>query len=170
MASAIERKIRMKKTMYLTALVLICLALFFVSPSVAKEAQKKGKGGTKQVQSVCNSLKYSQIDKDTILITEGFSYQKNRELINGHLTGIQGVKEGNVFILDEGSVSIPDNESAVNVTWEFIKPDIAFLRDDCIYTSKVEGATIKFTKEGVLVKDFKISGNKKKKSIQNKIK
>jgi hypothetical protein len=160
----------MKKSIYLTAPALICLALLFVSPSVAKEDQKKEKGSTKRAQSACSSLKYTQIGKDTILITEGFSYQKNRELISGHLMGIQGVKEGNVFIPDEGSATIPDHESAVNVTWEFVKPDIVFLRDNCIYTSKVAGASIKFTKEGVLVKDFKISEKSKKKSIQNKIK
>ena len=53
---------------------------------------------------------------------------------------------------------LPEFESAVNVTWEFLKPGIVFRRGGCVYTSKVEGATIKFTKEGVLVKDFEISG------------
>ncbi len=163
----------MKKILYLTVIALTCLALFFVGSSVAKEKQKKGKGresSARQSQPACKSLKYTPIDKDTILITEGFSYQKNRELRAPHLMGIKGVKEGNVFIPDEGSVTIPEFETAVNVTWEFIKPGIAFQRDGCLYTSKIEGATIKFTKEGVLVKDFKISGKPKKKSIQNKTK
>jgi hypothetical protein len=152
----------MKKAIHVTGIALICLALFFIGPSFAKEEQKKGKGSAKPVQPACKSLKYTQIDKDTLLITEGFSYQKNRALTNSHLMGIQGIKEGNIFILDEGSVTIPDFESAVNVTWEFLKPKLVLLRDGCVYTSKVEGATITFTKEGVLVKGFKISGISKK--------
>jgi hypothetical protein len=153
----------MKKTIQATGIALICLTLFFISPTVAKQEQKKGKERAKPLQTTCKSLKYTQIDKDTILITEGFSYQKNRELNNSHLMGIQGIKEGNIFIFDEGSVTIPDFESAVNVTWDFLKPAIVFQRDSCVYTSKTEGATITFTKEGVLVKNFKISGISKKK-------
>lgn len=137
----------MKKALHLTVIILICLALFWVGTSSAKESQP-----------ACKSLKYTRIDKDTILITEGFTYQKNRELRMPHLMGIKDVNEDNAFILDQGSVAITEFESAVNVTWEFLKPDIVFRRGGCVYTSKVEGATIKFTKEGVLVKDFEISG------------
>jgi hypothetical protein len=137
----------MKKALHLTVIVLICLALFWVGSSSAKESQP-----------ACESLKYTQIDKDAILITEGFTYQKNHELRMPHLMGIKDVNEENAFILDQGSVAIPEFESAVNVTWEFLKPGIVFNRGGCVYTSKVEGATIKFTKEGVLVKDFEISG------------
>ena len=150
----------MKKAIYLTIIALTCLALFFVDSSVAKEEQKKGEGPesfAKQLQPACKSLKYTRIDKDTILITEGFTYQKSRVLNVPHMMGISAVNEGNFFIPEQGSVTIPDFESAVNVTWEFTWPDIRFQRDGCIYTSNVEGATIKFTKEGVLVKNFKIS-------------
>lgn len=148
----------MKKTFNFTILALICFVSFFVSSSVANEEQKKGQGNAEQLQPACKFLKYTPIDKDSILITEGFTYQKNLELRMPHLMGIRGVNEGNAFILEEGSVAIPGFESALNVTWEFLEPDIVFLRDRCVYTSKVEGATIKFTKEGVLVKNFKISG------------
>ena len=156
----------MQKAINLTIMTLVCLALFFVGPSMTKAEKKKtlrDTSSTGQLKPACRSLKYTQIDKDTILITEGFSYQKDRVLSISHLMGIKGVKEGNVFIPDEGSVTIPDFESAVNVTWEFTRPDIVFQRDGCIYTSKVEGATIAFTKEGVLVKDFKISQKSKPK-------
>ncbi len=160
----------MKKTIHLAMTVLACLALFFSGSSASKAEQKKGKESksvTKQAGPACRSLKYTRIDKDTILITEGFSFQKNREVKIPFLMGIQGVKEGNEFILDEASpVGDPGFESAVNVTWEFEKPDIAFQRDGCVYTSTAEGATIKFTKEGVLVKNFKISGIPKKKMKQ----
>ena len=138
---------------------------------MAKEEKGKAardRSSTRQLKSSCKSLKYTQIDKDTILITEGFSYQKNRELNVSHLMGIKGIKEGNVLIPEEGSITIPDFESAVNVTWEFTKPGLVFQRDGCIYTSKVEGATIQFTKEGVLVKDFKISEKPKPKAPHKK--
>lgn len=161
----------MQKAVNLTIMVLVCLALFFVGSSMAKEEKGKSlrdKPSTRQLKLACKSLKYTQIDKDTILITEGFSYQKDHVLSISHLMGIKGVKEGNVFIPEEGSVTIPDFESAVNVTWEFTKPDLVFQRDGCIYTSKVEGATIKFTKEGVLVKDFKISEKPKPKAPHKK--
>ncbi len=153
----------MKKSACLI-LTICCLTIFFVSSSFAKEEQKKAKDRKttpEQPLPACKSLKYTKIDKDTILITEGFSYQKDRELNVPHLMGIKGVTEGNIFVPDEGSVTIPGAESAVNVTWEFIKPDLVFIRDGCRYTSKSEGATIQFTKEGVLVKSFKISGKPK---------
>ena len=85
----------MKKALHLTVIVLICLALFWVGSSSAKESQPS-----------CKSLKYTQIDKDTILITEGFTYQKNSELRMPHLMGIKDVNEENAFILDQGSVAI----------------------------------------------------------------
>lgn len=154
----------MEKTINLTVMAIVCLALFFVGSSTAKEEKGKApRDATSRGQSkpACKSLKYTQTDKDTILITEGFSYQKDRELTVAHLMGIKGIKEGNVFIPDEGSVTIPGYESAVNVIWEFTKPGLVFQRDGCIYTSNAEGATVKFTKEGVLVKDFKISEKSK---------
>lgn len=161
----------MKKTINLTVLTIVCLALFFVGSSTAREEKGKAARDTTssgQSKPACKSLKYTQTDKDTILITEGFSYQKDRELTVPHLMGIKGVKEGKVFIPDEGSVTIPGYESAVNVTWEFTKPGLIFQRDGCIYTSKAEGATIKFTKEGVLVKDFKISEKSRPKRLPKK--
>jgi hypothetical protein len=163
----------MKKTINLMILVWVSLALLFAGASAAKEDQKKRKGSqsfTKQAQLACKSLKYTRMDQDTILITKGFSCQKNREVKIPILMGIMGVKEGNAFVLDEASpVPDPEFESAVNITWEFLKPDIVFRRDGCVYTSTAEGATIKFTKEGVLVKNFKISGIPKKK-MKHKIK
>jgi hypothetical protein len=84
--------------------------------------------------------------------------------------GIKGVKEDNSFIPDDGSVTLQGFESAIRVTWEFTKPDIAFSRDGCLYRSKVEGATIKFTKEGVLVTNFQISGKTKAKPLKKKTK
>ena len=145
-------------------LTICCLVIVFIGSSYAKEEEKKTKArktSPEQALPACKSLKYTKIDGDTILITEGFSYQKDRELNVPHLMGIKGVTEGNIFVPDEGSVTIPGAESAVNVTWEFIKPDLVFTRDGCRYTSKSEGATIQFTKEGVLVKGFKISGKPK---------
>ena len=148
----------MERGINLTVVAIVCSVLFFVGSSLAKEEKaSEDTSSARQLKPACKSLKYTQIDKDTILITEGFTYQKSRALNVPHMMGISAVNEGNIFIPEQGSVTIPDFESAVNVTWEFTWPDIRFQRDGCIYTSNVEGATIKFTKEGVLVKNFKIS-------------
>jgi len=161
----------MKKKIVLGIIGLVGLILLSGNFSSAKEERsktKKNKSSAGEMQSACKSLKYTKIDQETILITEGFSYQKDVALNAPHLMGIKGVKEDHTFIPDEGSVILPGLESAINVTWEFTKPNIVFMRGGCVYRSKGEGATIKFTKEGVLVKNFHISGKTKAKPPRKK--
>ncbi len=159
----------MKKKVVLGVIGFVGLILLSGNLSSAKEAKKdikKNKSSVGEIRPACNSLKYTQVDRDTILITDGFSYQKDIALNAPQLMGTKGVKEDNTFIPGEGSGPLPGLESAINVTWEFTKPGIRFIRDGCAYRSKVEGATIQFTKEGVLVKNFQISGKTKSKPHQ----
>jgi len=69
---------------------------------------------------------------------------------------IEDVVSGAIFIPAKGSITLPGSDSAINVIWEFTRQDITFFRDHCLYTTIIEGATIKFTDEGVLAKGFKI--------------
>ena len=106
----------------------------------------KGKIGLK-------GLKIERIDKNTVLITDGFVYQRNmrvsfRQTIR--ITDIQGGK-----IRAKGAV-LMGAESAVGSTWIFNKPGIVLHNGDYIYTSKLKDASIQFFQEGVVLKGFSI--------------
>jgi len=106
----------------------------------------KGKLGLK-------GLKAEKINRDTVRIAEGFVYQRNMELSSGQSIRIMDIEGG--IMRTEGTVAM-GAESAVGTTWIFDKPSIILHNGDYIYKSKVKDATIKFTKEGVLLQGFSI--------------
>lgn len=46
---------------------------------------------------------------------------------------------------------------AINVTWVFTKPDLSFKVGQFTFTAKQQGATLEFTKQGVVLKGFEIT-------------
>ena len=105
-------------------------------------------------QCSCKALKYETIDKNSILIKEGFPYDKEGELAGGYVYYVTDIV-GNVFLFDQDTVLLPF-KFYVNVTLNFLKSNLMFTRGKCIYKSTKKGAIIKFLEEGVLVKDFDI--------------
>lgn len=101
-------------------------------------------------------LKYVRIDKETILITDGFFYKKNNSKLDYETT--IHIKDVNNGIFQTEGVVPAGFDTAIGVTWIFDKPSISFHagENDYKYTSKYKGAMIKFTEKGVLVKGFKI--------------
>lgn len=102
-----------------------------------------------------NAIKLKTMGQDTVLVTEGFIYQKDAGLRPIRLS-VSGAKDGvlmahgmTVITLDGGDLSY-----SLGAEWTFEKPDISFRNAGYIYTSKFNGATIDFREDGVLLKGF----------------
>ena len=100
-----------------------------------------------------NDLKIVKLDGDTVMITNGFDYQRSTELGSPNVIRVTGFIGG--IMQTEGTVPM-GYESAVGNTWLFTKPGLSMWNGDYIYTSLTNDASIQFTKEGVILKSFKI--------------
>lgn len=129
------------------------------------------------------ALEYQKIDENTILITEGFKYRKDMSLRKMR-TNIDNARDGILYSGDfafiplcaqaEESVEKKERENkegfsfqtlsdAVGITWIFNRPGIKFScwnkNYKISFKSIVRDATIEFTENGVLVKNFYIESN-----------
>jgi hypothetical protein len=100
-----------------------------------------------------NNLKIVKLEGDSVMITNGFDYQRGTELGSPNVIRVTGIIGG--IMQTEGTVPM-GYESAVGNTWVFSKPGIAMWNGDYVYTSLTNDASIHFTKEGVILKSFKI--------------
>jgi len=103
--------------------------------------------------SELKSLQVEKIDANTVKITDGFAYQRDIVLESPSEIRITGFL-GNLM-MTEGVVPT-GGQSAVGMTWVFTKPNLVLHNGDNIYTSLTNHASIRFTKEGVILKSFKI--------------
>lgn len=61
-----------------------------------------------------------------------------------------------------GTVTFRRYAQAVNITWKFAKAGISFEANDGVYVSEKDGATIAFTKTGVVMDGIKKTPKQKK--------
>lgn len=104
-------------------------------------------------------LKIERIDEKTVRIIEGFDYQRDIELGSPQTTRIEDIIGGTIMMPEAGSVSIPGAQTAVGMTWVFTKEGMTLNRGGFNYTSMAKDASVEFTKQGVVLKSFKIENS-----------
>lgn len=102
-----------------------------------------------------NGLKIERIDENTVRVTEGFDYESNVDL-NDHF--VIRIKDflGDIIIPEPDSLVPAGHPTAVGVTYIFPKSGMVWPDRKFTYTSLATNASMEFTKEGVVLKSFKI--------------
>jgi len=112
-------------------------------------------------------LESQRVDADTLLITQGFPYDRTSVLEIPMVLkvlksdSVESIHFDQVLVAEQmspdGNLSAFPANAIVNVTWEFTAPDIAIHVADYMYISSREGATISFGKDGVTCKGIRIT-------------
>jgi hypothetical protein len=100
-------------------------------------------------------------------ITSGFPYDKEVQLQNGYLLKVGGSGDIEKLAFDQiltsekmspdGKTVLHLDNTAIGIIWSFTKANTSFRVGDYVYTALREGSTVMFAKDGVYLKDFKIT-------------
>jgi ankyrin repeat protein len=103
-----------------------------------------------------NAIKLKPMGPDTVLVTEGFTYQKDARSSAPPRLSVSGAKDGVIDARGSSLIALGggDLSYSLGAHWTFEKPDIAFRNAGYVYTSKFKDATIDFREDGVLLKGF----------------
>lgn len=99
-------------------------------------------------------LSFKKIGNDSVMITEGFIYEKGGFTSFPAQLSISDSRDGKVIASGTSGLTLDGTSTAYfpGAKWTFEKAGITFRNGDYIYTSKYKGAMIEFENEGVLLK------------------
>jgi hypothetical protein len=107
-------------------------------------------------QTGATGLTVQKVDQDTILIKDGFLYQRQYRTSDPPVLTVTGARNG--VLLMEGTSGFTlggvNLAYSVGAKWTFEKGGITFRNGAYRYTSRYKGATIEFREDGVLLKGF----------------
>ena len=147
--------------------ILILVTLILKSLVLAAEMPSSYRIMSQVTPGSLQGLEFRKIDQDSVLVTKGFPYDKEFSFANPHVIQVLEAEDLDHLLFNRTLLSmtmdstsgkltaIPAN-AAVNLTWEFSKPDIAFRIDDYVYISMRKGSRIEFTRDGVILRGFYI--------------
>jgi len=109
-----------------------------------------------QAAAETQGLVVEKLEDDQVLIKEGFLYQRDAQSSFPPVLTVTGAKDGKLEMSGTSAVTLGGVNLAYSVgaKWTFAKAGITFRNGDYEYTSKYEGATIEFRKDGALLKGF----------------
>jgi hypothetical protein len=100
-------------------------------------------------------LKIERIDHNTVLVTDGFYYQRDFTLGSPIVVRIKDL-QGDIIIPEADSLVPAGHITSIGVTLVFTKVGMVWRDEQFTYTSLATNASMEFTKQGVLLKSFKI--------------
>jgi hypothetical protein len=130
--------------------VFVVAAILAVMSEAQSQVSYGISGGDEGTKFPVESL---TVDKDTqfkapiVIKIEG--YEK------GFFVAAKGTSVPTHMTVEGGNLDFKFLTQGVNVVWEFVKPGIRFETKEGAYISEKAGATIRFTKGGVQMKDIK---------------